>query len=232
VQRAHWVDRLGQAAMRRPVAEHERYDVALADLEARDCLQALTVNRHESAQRDHIRPGDRADARRLVEPRDPRHRRAVVEAQRELHRHRHAPAAADDQTHEVALLHAHRHEVDHADLTLRGLELGLEDQRVRTVGAPRGNECGGRRDAPTATLRCAEERSEACRRVEARPAQPVDRAVAADERRTVAVADQGVVFNLQRGSPSSLAVIVPPVRVDAAERDMVLQDYAPAIPCE
>ena len=40
----------------------------------------------------------------------------------------------------------------------------------------------------------AKERSEAGVRIEARPAQPVDRAVLADERARFAVADKGIIF--------------------------------------
>src|SRR5688500_5554252 len=61
--------------------------------------------------------------------------------------------------------------------------------------APRPRLGIGRRDAPAAVLGRAQERREAGRGIEARPAQPVDRAIARDERGGLAVADQRVVFD-------------------------------------
>ena len=55
-----------------------------------------------------------------------------------------------------------------------------------------------RSDLPAPVLGCPEKRREARIRIEARPAQPVDRAVAADERGGVAVPDQRVVFDPSR----------------------------------
>src|SRR5262245_65638934 len=43
-----------------------------------------------------------------------------------------------------------------------------------------------------------QQRGEARRRIETRPAQPIDRAVAADQGRRLAVADQSVVFDAKR----------------------------------
>ena len=52
-----------------------------------------------------------------------------------------------------------------------------------------------RRDQPSAILRRAEQRREAGRRVEARQAEPVDRAVAADQSRRHQIADQTVILD-------------------------------------
>lgn len=46
--------------------------------------------------------------------------------------------------------------------------------------------------------RCTEQRREARRRIEARQAEPIDRAVATDERGALAVAEQRIVFDTQR----------------------------------
>src|SRR5436309_293845 len=78
-----------------------------------------------------------------------------------------------------------------------GLELGFEDQGVGAV-LPAQLAFSRRGNLPAAMLRRAEKRGEAGARVEARPAQPVDRAVAPDQRGGLAVADQRVIFNSQR----------------------------------
>src|SRR4029077_10089113 len=82
-----------------------------------------------------------------------------------------------------------------------GLELGLEDERVATVRAPRPPEPARGGDQPAPVLPRAEERREAGARVEARHAEPVDRAVAADQRSGVVVADERVVLDPERHGP-------------------------------
>ena len=92
-----------------------------------------------------------------------------------------------------------RHEIDQRDRAVLGLEVRFEDQRVGAI-APR--DLGvpvARRDDEAAVLARAEQRREAGIRVEARPAQPVDRAIAADQRGALAVADQRVVFDAACG---------------------------------
>src|SRR5204863_2157774 len=77
------------------------------------------------------------------------------------------------------------------------LEIGLEDQRVAAIAPPRGELGASGRDAPATVLRRTEQRRKAGRRIETRPAKPVDRAVAADQRGRMTVTDQRVVFDLQ-----------------------------------
>src|SRR5688572_23769999 len=62
------------------------------------------------------------------------------------------------------------------------------------------------RNQPAAMLGRAEQRREAGARIEARQTEPIDRAIARDERRALAVADQRVVFNVRRhGSRGQVA---------------------------
>ena len=64
-----------------------------------------------------------------------------------------------------------------------GLELGLEDERVRDDSAVRlAWTARGGRELPAAMVGRAEQRGEAGGGIEARKAQPVDRAIAADQR--------------------------------------------------
>src|SRR5262249_51225231 len=72
---------------------------------------------------------------------------------------------------------------------------GLEDERPRSVAAPHALDRAFGREEEAAILRGAEEVREEGARVEARHAEPVDRAVPANEGRGLAVANQGIVFN-------------------------------------
>jgi len=105
------------------------------------------------------------------------------------------PAPPDDDAHHVRGLTARRHEVDERGGAIAGRELGLEDQRVVAIAPrdPRLRVDG--RDLPASVLGRAEQRGEAGAAVEARPAQPVDRAVAADQRRRLAVANERVILD-------------------------------------
>ena len=80
-------------------------------------------------------------------------------------------------------LAARRHEVDDADDAVVGRPRRLEDERVVAVAPLRSPRRVVGREQPAAVLGRAEERGEAGAGVEAREAEPVDRAVAADERR-------------------------------------------------
>src|SRR5260370_7569207 len=55
-----------------------------------------------------------------------------------------------------------------------------------------------RRNEPAAVLSCPEQGGKARGRIKPRPAQPVDRAVAADQSCRLAVADQRIVFDSER----------------------------------
>ena len=70
-----------------------------------------------------------------------------------------------------------------------------EDVGVRPVVLLAAETFAGRGDAKPAALLVVEDRGEDAGRVEARKAQPVDRAVHADQRRRPQVADQPVVFD-------------------------------------
>jgi len=88
-----------------------------------------------------------------------------------------------------------RHEVDRAHTAVRGLELGLEDERVVPVPARVVRDLAARRQRPVAILGSAEERREARARIEAGKAAPVDRAAAVDERRRLEIPEQCVVLD-------------------------------------
>src|SRR4030095_9479394 len=101
-----------------------------------------------------------------------------------------------------------RHEVDQRGPAGRILELGLENQRVRTIAPADVPSAAVRRDPPAAMFRAAEERGEACRCGEVGPAQPIDGAVAPDERCGQAIADERIVFDARGPRASRHAIAV------------------------
>jgi len=101
---------------------------------------------------------------------------------------------SSDDPHEVGAI-CRRHEVDDGGTATLGLKLGFEDKRA---GAVMPTDCESRlarSKQPTAVLGCPKQSGEACSRIEAWPAQPIDGAVAADQSRRLAVANQRIVFN-------------------------------------
>src|SRR3546814_14826566 len=72
--------------------------------------------------------------------------------------------------------------VDQHDLAVLGLEDGLQHQRVALIAPPHGAGLVRGRYQPAAVVERAEQCREAGARIEMRHAQPVDRAVPADER--------------------------------------------------
>ena len=84
-----------------------------------------------------------------------------------------------------------------------GVELGLVDERVLAVAALDPLDLAAGASSQRPLLLVAEQRGEARAGVEAREAEPVDRAVAADERRGLQVADQAVVLDPHQSPPVS-----------------------------
>src|SRR6185436_11477052 len=93
----------------------------------------------------------------------------------------------------LLFLGGHRHEVGQNQRALAGLEPGLHDVGVLDI-LPAGSEGGYRRDAPPPGG-LVEYGPEDRRAVEPGPAEPVDRAVAADQRGGPTIADQRVVLD-------------------------------------
>ena len=188
----------GVHRFRRPLpgrvpGQHERHPLAGGDGELGVRGQVPPLQRGRRAQPGRVRPGDRDHL--VVDPAHPRHHPAVVEAQPQLAVHRHPAGDALDDPDHVRRLVPRRHAVDHPDGALRGLPHRLQHQRVAAVAAPGRGAAGRRGQPPVAVVLGAEQRGEAGRRVEVREAQPVDRAVPADQRRRLQVAEQRVVLD-------------------------------------
>src|SRR5262249_31394370 len=80
------------------------------------------------------------------------------------------------------------------DRALGSVEPRLENEGVWAI-APGDAKRLARRDLPMTVLACAKQGGKTRIGIEARPAQPVDRAIARDQRRRLAIANQAVVFD-------------------------------------
>src|SRR5690606_13057627 len=118
----------------------------------------------------------------------------VAEARYQLHAHGHAAfqsfnAADDDRAV------AHRHVIGQAHPAAVTLEFGTQYQGVGFVMASYFARLMFRRDLPEAMLFRAEQLAEAGGGVETGRAEPVDTAVAPDQRGTAQIADQCIVLD-------------------------------------
>ena len=176
----------------------ERNALPGRDGELADRGELLAAQLRTAVQHNHIGPGNRAQSRVALEMRHPRHRGAVIEPQCQVEAHRHMAAAAFDDPHHRRTAGGGGHEVDQRDAAFLGFEYRLQDHRAGPVLPADSHRRRGGGDAPAPVVGRADQRGKAGRAVEARPAQPVDRAVAADQRGAVAVADHRVVFDPRR----------------------------------
>jgi hypothetical protein len=190
----HCIDRFRHARVRRSVGKQKRNGLAGRDVEAGDRLHAFASHRNARTHDRHIGPDDGLQAA-VGEPAHPWNRRSVVEPENEFHAHRDASLAADDEAHQIRYRFAHRHEVDHPDGAVGGLEICFEHQRAGAI-APRHDRIVILRcNLPAPVLWGPEQRREAGRGIEPRPAQPVDGTVTRDQCRGLAIADQCIVFD-------------------------------------
>jgi hypothetical protein len=90
------------------------------------------------------------------------------------------------------------HEVDERGSSFNALEARLQDQRVGLISPCYSDRSILRGNEPAAMFGRAEESRETSVRIEPWPTQPINGAVATDQRGRLAVADKRVVFNTQR----------------------------------
>jgi hypothetical protein len=199
------VDGRRDRLVRRVPGEHERDLVPGFQLELRHRREVLAAGGAARDQVDGVGAGDRGHP--VLDGPHPRHDAAEVEAQDQLHAHGDAPAQAARDAHHVGRLVADRHRVHHLEHAPVGVEVGLQYERVVAVAALDVVGVGRRREQPAAVRRVAQQRREAGGRVEARQAEPVDRAVLADERRGLRVADEGVVLDGERHARPRLDLV-------------------------
>jgi hypothetical protein len=172
----------------------ERQGLAFGDREVAHRAQILAADVDRRAEAPRI--GARGGQKPVVGAADPRNPGPVGRPEHEIHAHRHASASPLDHADEIRHPRARRHAVHDGDDAGLGLELRLEDERVGTIAPPAAPaQIGRRRQEPAAVVGRPQQRGEARRRVEPRNTEPVDGAVAADERGGLAIADQGVILD-------------------------------------
>ena len=180
--------------MRGRVGEDERHRLARRNLELTDGAHVLAREMHRRSQHDHVGAGDGAQ-RAIVEPRDPGDDRAIAEPEHELRAHRDAATRSVEHANHVRAGSAHGHEVDERHGALVAFELRFQNQRIRPVSPRDARVAVARGDAPVSMVLAAEQRGETSIGIEPRPAQPIDRTIAGDERGRLAVADQRIILD-------------------------------------
>jgi hypothetical protein len=104
------------------------------------------------------------------------------------------PGPTHHDPHEIGVVRQ-RHEVDNRRAAGVGLKFGFEDEGAGAITPANCENRLLRSKQPTTILDCSKQSGEASRRIEAGPAQPIDRAVEADQSRCLAVADQRILFD-------------------------------------
>jgi hypothetical protein len=189
-------------------AEAEPLAGAFVDGELRHRGEILPVHLHRCAQVHRVGPrlGDDAVGHALY----PGHDQAVPEADDQLHAHRDATSQPLNDAHELrGAAIAGRHEVDDPRRAVGGLEVGLQDQRPLAVAARHDADLPGGGDKPAPMLLLSQQRGEARCGVEVGQAQPVHRAVAANQGRGLQVTDQRVILNPHGKSSPDMQPALP-----------------------
>ena len=178
--------------------------------------QVLSVDRDIGPQAERVRAGDRQERARM--PSHPGHDSPVVEADDQVALHVHLAPPTFDDAHDIGFIATHRHEVDHRHHAALGLERRLQDQAVISVSTvdPTDGRFGA--DPPAAVLPLAQQGREASPGVESRETSPIDRSVAADKRRCLSVADEGVTLDREGHGWTSVWWRVRPAQVRSDSR--------------
>ena len=187
--------RRGGRQMRRRISQGEWYGFSGIDGKFADGFEIFAAQRHcGGSQQHHIGSRD-GSARSIVEPHHPRHRGSIAEPDHQFGSHGDTAALANDQAHDTGACLMSRHEVDERRGPFSILEARLQDQRVGPISPCYLGRAVLRGNQPAAMFRRAKERRETGVRIKPRPAQPINGAIATDQRGCLAVADDRVVFN-------------------------------------
>ena len=167
-----------------------------ATVNSRGRMQVLAMH---SERRHAAAPGsDPAMARNaVVDRRHPRARCARSRSAGQFHAQSHLPANAFDDAHHIGVALADGHEIDEAHRAARRSRRWFRESACgRDSGACISSPRPPGRSASSRSFR-AQQRGEAGVGREIGPAQPVDGAFAVDQGGRLAIADQGIVFDLR-----------------------------------
>src|SRR5206468_8922770 len=126
----------------------------------------------------------------------PRNDLAVIEADDQLHLHRHFAAHAFDDADDVRILAARRHKIDQANGPALGFNFCFENERLSPVAATRSFNVLLRKKPPVSIFAVANQRRKASGRIEPGKTKPVDTAVTAHQRAGLRIAKKSVVLDL------------------------------------
>ena len=121
----------------------------------------------------------------------------VIKANDQLHLHRHFAAQTFDDSNDVGILSARRHEIDQAHRAAFRFNFCLQDERLVSISSSCLLDLLLRKKSPVAIFFLTEERSKARRRIEPREAKPINAAVAAHERAGLRITQERVIFDLR-----------------------------------
>jgi hypothetical protein len=152
------------------------------------------VQGYRRIQQQPVRPGGEFEPPVALTG-NPGHNGAVFETHDELCVHRDGAAYTPHNPHEVRYSITVRHEVDHAGSACFSFKTGFKNQRIAAITSCRASSACNRCDQPSAVSRFAKQSSETGRAVEPGQAEPINRAVAADQRQGFAIADDCIIFN-------------------------------------
>ena len=182
-------------AMRGIPSEDEGHVFAFMDDEFRS-RRPIFVDQLDGRVEPHgVGTGDRDDA--LDRALDPGHEPAVIETEGNAHRYLDRTGIAANETNDLVdeFVAGRRHEIDDRRRAGFGLEAGFENGGAGPIAARDADIARFGANAPRAVPLVAQQRGEDRAGIEARQAEPIDRAVARDERRAVRVADDAVILD-------------------------------------
>jgi hypothetical protein len=221
-QRLTRIDSLRQLLQRRPVRQRERHPLALRKRKLTDRRHPFASQPSRRSQHHPVRPCNRLPVAAFA--RHPRNRPPIVEADRQIHPHCHAPPYSPNHSHYIRVLSARRHKIRHPYLTPCRLKRRLHNQGPRLILPSNSLHLRLRSNLPESVILRPHQRSKTCSRRETRPAKPIDRTFARHKRSRLTISNQAIVlgprpmrpalrplFRLDHfASPSPLSALLQP----------------------
>src|ERR1041384_6741842 len=187
------VDLARRLLVRCEPGQDERNAFAALDRKLGDGGQIFAARLYRCAETERVRSGERFEsAGGLAHPRDDL---PAIETDNQLHANAHLAGQTLEDADQVGVLAARRHEIDQSHGAALCLDFRFEDQRVTAVSPTAFVDLTLGVKEPAAIVLIPEQRCKAGRRIEARKAQPIDTAVAANERAGLRIAQKRIIFD-------------------------------------
>jgi len=124
----------GWRQVRRTVGEDKRHPFAARNGEIGSGRKVLSFQLDRCSQRDKVWAGDRGDSILIGQTFDPRHSRAIVEAEREVHPNLRASRSSLDNADDRGVGPVRRHEIDNGKGPVPNCKNSLQYHCVATIG--------------------------------------------------------------------------------------------------